>query len=828
MRGTTYRLIRTDELKQEIAEALPISVVAESLCDVELQRASHQFKGLCPLHQENTPSFYVNDAKGVYHCWGCKAGGDAISLVREVHHLDYWGALYRLAEAAGVDIGKYERPLTDDEKALDGLRAWCEAWLAGCEPEGARIGLDVAREYGVAKARQHGPPPPAWFTGKEYLLDGTIFPYRASNGRLVGWKARHEGKRFFLTHSDFPLWEPVVGGLHLAAPHIEAASGVVIVVEGEYDALSLVEAGIRNVVWIGGSMWTDEQMALLDEHRVKVALFWLDGDTGGRTAAESISKRFWDHPRVQVRVQLAPDDADPEDVVRAMGAVVPDGRVALEWLLRQEWDSKQRMSLGAKLEFVTWIRNEYGERLTGLEESLILQTVAQWLDVPEADVIDFARAEKTALQAPDSEKVVLGRACRDGNYFRALRKRAGLDDFYVIKHRRLWRVLEDYMVTGLEWDAVALARKAMEQGVSSEYVEMLVEMGDHNIGWHEDQVIDLAVRRGARADTDRFRELIADVRTPASQSIGALTHAVTTKALQRGSEAFRGIADQVDEAMDMLHARMKNPDDVIGLSFGTQFPMLTRNLQGAQPRRFMVVAATSGKGKSTITLQWCAAWAMQAVPVDFISLEMDQTEILFKMASHLTGIDSMKISAGRVDPGEARRVEAAMMRLRVSPLRIYAPDGITTNEFLLYARESVMERRTEVFVVDYAQMVGHDPEDRNLRRDQQLGRFAYTSKLQVARGLDTCVIAAAQLKRDAAVKEEPTPEDMGDSYDISRAADVVILLSKPEDGTLYDVWIGKNRQGPPQVRIPCRYDKPNQTFSEPQGAEVPDYRVLSA
>ena len=205
---------------------------------------------------------------------------------------------------------------------------------------------------------------------------------------------------------------------------------------------------------------------------------------------------------------------------------------------------------------------------------------------------------------------------------------------------------------------------------------------------------------------------------------------------------------------------------------------------------------------------------------------MDETELLFKGSSHLTGIDSMKISAGRLDDSEARRVERAMMRLRSSPLRIWAPDDLTTNEFLLYARESVMERRTEAFVVDYAQMVGPDAEDRQLRRDQQLGRFAYGCKQKVARALDTSVIIAAQLRRDAAAKEEPTPEDMGDSYDIARASDVVVLISQAEDSSMTDVWVGKNRQGAGGgIRIPCHYGKPVQTFREPQGLKEPEYAL---
>ena len=150
--GTRSRLVQTDKLKAEIAEALPIGAVAERLCDVELARAGRQLKGLCPIHGEDTPSFYVDEGKGLFHCFGCKAGGDAITLVREVHHLAYHEALQRMADEAGVDIGKYERPFTDEEKALEELRAWCEGWVSSLPADDRRMALSVAREHGVGMA----------------------------------------------------------------------------------------------------------------------------------------------------------------------------------------------------------------------------------------------------------------------------------------------------------------------------------------------------------------------------------------------------------------------------------------------------------------------------------------------------------------------------------------------------------------------------------------------------------------------------------------------------------------------------------------------------
>ncbi len=827
MRNTS-RLVNTDKLKAEIAERLPIHDVAVQLCDCTLIESGHQYKMLCPLHSEDTPSFYVNPGRGLYHCFGCKAGGDAIDLVQRVHTLGYRDALAMLGEEAGIDVSTYERPATPAEKAADKLRAWCEQYVRGLPVDPERTTPEIAAEFGIAVAKKPKNPP-AGFEGKEYLFRGTLFPYRTANGRLAGWKVRQPDKKMFKTPNDFPLTEDVVWGLDVARPHIE--NGRLVVVEGEWGCAVMHDFGIRNVAAIGGSKWTDEQMTILVDLKVREVVFFLDGDEGGRSAAESIAKRFWRSPNIRVRIVQAWAGADPEDMLRALGAGVVHERLAearggLEWLLFQAWESEPRESLTAKMDFVTWVQREYGDKLVGVEQTLVLREVARWLDLPEANVLDFARTDKTQLQAPESEKAVLARAMRDVNYFLALRKRMSRDDFYVIKHQRLWETLTQMLADGLDFDVATCRRRADAQGVPVDYLDVLAQTGDLNIGWHEDQVVDLSVRRSSRADADHFREVIADLSVPANQLIGSLTHGVTTKALGRGASALRSTVEQVDEAVETMHERMRNPDAVIGLDLGSQFPTLTQLLQGLQRRRLVTVAARSGMGKSTIVIQWFVGLAVHyGVPTDFVSLEMDESEILYKAAAHLTGIDSMKISAGRMTPDEVRRVETAMLRLRKSPFRIYAPDGISPSEFLLFAREAVMERRTELFALDFIQQVGADPETRRLSRYEQLGEAAYMFKQKVCRGLDVGMVCIAQLRRELANSAEPTPEDMGDSYEIVRASDAVLLLSE-NDGGDQEIWVGKNRQGAGQQLLSASFDKPANTWREVTGARTPDYGVV--
>lgn len=91
-----------DEDVARVREATNIVAVASE--HLALRREGRRYKGLCPFHTEKSPSFTVNPELGLYHCFGCGVGGDAISFVREIEHLDFVGAVERLASRAGISL----------------------------------------------------------------------------------------------------------------------------------------------------------------------------------------------------------------------------------------------------------------------------------------------------------------------------------------------------------------------------------------------------------------------------------------------------------------------------------------------------------------------------------------------------------------------------------------------------------------------------------------------------------------------------------------------------------------------------------------------------
>jgi DNA primase len=108
-----------DEDVARVREATNIvAVVSEHLA---LKRVGRRYQGLCPFHSEKTPSFSVNPELGLYHCFGCGVGGDAIRFVREIEHLDFATAVERLAAKAGITLRYDDAAVTRDRQRRDRL-----------------------------------------------------------------------------------------------------------------------------------------------------------------------------------------------------------------------------------------------------------------------------------------------------------------------------------------------------------------------------------------------------------------------------------------------------------------------------------------------------------------------------------------------------------------------------------------------------------------------------------------------------------------------------------------------------------------------------------
>jgi DNA primase len=339
-----------DEDIARVREATDLVAVASE--HVALKRVGRQWQGLCPFHAEKTPSFYVNAELGVYHCWGCQAGGDAITFVREVEHLDFAEAVERLAAKAGIQLRYDDAVTTRDNQRKAKLR---EATAAACEwyhqrlltaPDAgpARAYLR-ARGYGrdIVERYKLGWAPDGWDTlARALRIDDDVlrdtglgfvnkvkkqqdafrarilFPIFDVGGHPVAFGGRKlpdgEGPKY-KNSSETLLYSKsrILYGLNWAKADVVSA-GEVVVCEGYTDVIAFAQAGVPRAVATCGTALADEHFRILKNFARRVVLAY-DADAAGQAAAE----RFYEWERryeVDIAVAALPPGSDPADVVR--------------------------------------------------------------------------------------------------------------------------------------------------------------------------------------------------------------------------------------------------------------------------------------------------------------------------------------------------------------------------------------------------------------------------------------------------------------------------------------------------------------------------------
>jgi DNA primase len=326
----------------------------------DLRRVGSRWTGLCPFHDERTPSFSVDPERGLYHCFGCGVGGDAIRFVQETEALDFPEAVEALAERYGVRLEREEDDPAAQQRRRrrERLRALLEraarfyaAYLwdsreakRAREYLGARgLSETVTREFRV------GYSPSAWdrmivgaqqsgFTPEELVAAGLaqrarggalydrfrgriMFPLADARGRVLGFGARAmaEGRGpKYLNTSENEIYHKgrQLFGIDLARK-TAAKSGRIVVVEGYTDVLALHQAGIRESVAIMGTALTQEQLAELARSAPLVVLA-LDADRSGQEAMLRAARAAEDRG-LDLRVAELPEGKDPADAVTRGG-----------------------------------------------------------------------------------------------------------------------------------------------------------------------------------------------------------------------------------------------------------------------------------------------------------------------------------------------------------------------------------------------------------------------------------------------------------------------------------------------------------------------------
>jgi DNA primase len=337
----------------------------------ELRRAGPaRYEGLCPFHDERTPSFGIDPAQKVYYCFGCQASGDLFTFVQETEGVDFKGALELLAERYGIELQREEEDPRQAERRkrrerllelLARTSGYYERYLwESKEAQRAReylkergLGEEILREFRVGYA------PSAWdrvllasrrggFSQEELYATGLaqrskqngqpydrfrsriMFPLSDIRGRVLGFGARamrEDQRPKYLNTSDNDVYHK---GLHLYGADLARAhatrAGEVIVCEGYTDVIAMHQAGTRNAVGLMGTALTGEQVGEL-ARMAQTVLLALDADSAGQEAMLRASTLAVKR-KLELRVVPLPAGTDPAEMIQRDGAEAITAAVA--------------------------------------------------------------------------------------------------------------------------------------------------------------------------------------------------------------------------------------------------------------------------------------------------------------------------------------------------------------------------------------------------------------------------------------------------------------------------------------------------------------------
>lgn len=491
-----------------------VAIVSEY---VPLKKAGRHYKGLCPFHQEKTPSFMVSSEKQIYHCFGCAAGGNAFGFLMKMENLNFPEAIEKLAKQTGVDISRFEKNqgIQKDEKEIlykvNRYAAWfyrealkgkngelCRNYLDNREikPEtiedfqlgyapsswegltaflkSKNVPLEHAEKLGLIKKRKEG-------SYYDFFRHRLMFPILDSEGRVLGFSGRsiESGKdgsapqvpqgsvsprpteAKYINSPESPIYFKgnSIYGLFQAKKSLRETREAILV-EGNVDLIRLHQVGFKNTLAPLGTALTLPQIKTVGRFAEKFTLMF-DGDSAGVKATLRAVQLFFEagfHPKI---LALPPKE-DPDSWVQKTSKEKIDEAfektpLAIEWVL-SHFFSLAGTELNQRIQAAKQIMPLVQMIPSSLEQKSYAGKVAQYLGISASDLIGLLKEKENAENKPlslQTQKISLERI---------------LLQLYVKDPKRLNTYLDDndfllFEDKNLQQLALLLSKQFQEKGV---------------------------------------------------------------------------------------------------------------------------------------------------------------------------------------------------------------------------------------------------------------------------------------------------------------------------------------------------------------------------
>lgn len=387
---------------------------------VPLKRAGANYKGLCPFHNEKTPSFVVSEQKQIFTCFGCGASGDVIEFVKRYNNLDFVGAVENLAREYGITIEGNFGTSKDKELLYEINRQAARFWYRKLREkenpgysymQGRGISNETLNKFGIGFASDNwqelhdhltglgfeerrleelGLISRSQKTGRYYdkFRNRVIFPIINTRGSVIGFSGRiiGDGEPKYLNSQESSIFlkKNNLYGLNLASKEVRNDDRIILV-EGQMDVVSLYQSGVRNVSASLGTALTENQARLIKRYTKNVILSY-DADSAGQKAADRGLDILYQEGLV-AKVMKVSDGKDPDEFVKAHGrgafmeladAAVPFGDFKLS-MAASRYDLEDPQQRVGFLEEATGILR----RMKPVEADIYIKKLAEDYDISE-------------------------------------------------------------------------------------------------------------------------------------------------------------------------------------------------------------------------------------------------------------------------------------------------------------------------------------------------------------------------------------------------------------------------------------------------------------
>lgn len=865
-----------DIVKQNIKDAMPLDefiILADQRYTKETGIKTghvemvndHLYKKQCDLDthpsdsdgsRDSTASFTICPQKELWYCFGCGAGGDRFEYISIRFNVEFYESIIISAEIENINLEPYYTSLTPEEIAIENLfkdNSYArdiahQALLSNEQALSYLRGRGMTDESIELFQLGYAPPVNGYISlfdsiaNKSTLQleridqfnDAILFPITNVYGKMRYFQSRPfhpmTGMKYIGGNDSHPLYDATdrIFGFNIARKDLYKNGGKIVGVEGAPDAIACTQVGIPTCGFLG-TVVNQTTFDLLAKYHVLELILLLDGDKAGRDRSFKICEKYLSiNTTVRLRVSSLPDGYDPDDYINKFGGdslkeIVNSSPYAIQFLVDTKWNDT--VTPTEKISFINDIKPYMNAINDKMVRNIMIQDIASKTGLDPIQVEDYymqsmVSTNTNKLFTPDGEEILLGEAMRNPDFVTELTMRFGENDWYFVKHKYLYKILKQLKYTDVDSVFMTAKNLNLNSVITMDWLTRIYNKTG-NIEFTINDVEDKLMRRKAVNITDKIKLMANDMAQDITIALDKSTNEIYGTVHKTINNQIFDAHQQVSSAMKLVHERMKDPNKIIGYSFGNDFPKLDMAILGIQNKTLTVLAANQGVGKTQVCENWAVDQAVgHNVPVLWFTLEMDVDRMTFRHISMLSKVPCNAIMTGNLTMEQKTAVDNAAILLDNAPLYM-SERGHDLTEALSIARRYVMKNDIKIVYIDYAQLQ-YVSDKKTDARYRELGWISKGWK-QFAKDMNVAVILISQLSREALKAETAEAEHGAGSYEIAQDADNYITLKEKSEDDIEQhgiqngnivMNVSKNRMGERGVLINIYADRPIHKITE--------------